>query len=139
MKYYCILNFRIFSAKTSYKKPSTCPQLDLKPQPLDKQVSSIITIPQSQLIVYELALIIAMSIKGFNTLLQNNRCHQIWHGLPLNFVPTFMSLRGWHLVHIHVPLRINCINHGDPPFFHLAPTPGQNFNPSITLVYDLWH
>ena len=38
---------------------------------------------------------------------------------------------------IHVPLRMNCKNFGDPLTFHRVPSSGQHFNVSSTLVYDL--
>ncbi len=38
--------------------------------------------------------------------------------------------------HIHVSLRINCDDYGDPLTFHLASSSGQNFSLSNTLVYD---
>lgn len=40
----------------------------------------------------------------------------------------------WHLVHI--PLRRNCNNVGDPLNFHLIPTSGPHFNLPNILVYD---
>ncbi len=37
---------------------------------------------------------------------------------------------------IHVPLKMNCSNFGDPLTFHPAPSSGQHVNVSNTLVYD---
>ncbi len=37
---------------------------------------------------------------------------------------------------VHVPLRMNCKNFGDPLTFHLAPSSGQHVNVSNTLLYD---
>ncbi len=37
---------------------------------------------------------------------------------------------------IHVPLRMNYNNFGDPLTFHLAPSSGPNFILSNTVVYD---
>ncbi len=37
---------------------------------------------------------------------------------------------------VHVPLRMNCKNFGEPLTFHLAPSSGRHVNVSNTLIYD---